>query len=518
MSDTIPTITRVRSDDPIAKRFSRDPATGELTKHPADTQLASGTAEVVATPSAAALAGLIDRLDPADVLILGSLKGGAQGATIKTRKRVDGMGRDEAAQRGIVARSLDYFEYPKGPGWLLIDHDTKDMPPDVRARVAELGGGLAALAHIWPDVLKAARVFKASSSGGVYVEGGSPRAATGFHLFVLVEDVSRSAAALAALQARAWAAGLAFYRLGGGGQRLERSIVDTAVGSPERVIYTGPPQLGPGVFRDPPPVEFWEGVAVPVPETPPAQSWEPIRDAARDRIEGDAVRVTAIKRGIPETEAREIVRKGGADGGDLSADALIFAPGGGLVTARDLVASVSRPCRLSLPDPFDGPSYGRTTATLIWDKGHAAPIILSHAHGIRTLYRLPPPDRGETPAQAVWTVTPERLKDRRTDALRTALAGVTGVSQVGTVLAVAAALANRTPAQMSLDDVARFLRDGLAPRAIPDDWIAAIMARIRWTQDKRRDRALAPVRISPAGREGVEVVTCLLYTSPSPRD
>jgi len=498
-----PTITRVRSDDPIAKRFTRDPVTSELTKHPADNQLASGTATVEDTPSAAALAGLIERLDPADVLILGRPRNGARTVTIKTDKRVRGMGADVAAARGIVSRTREHWDYPAGPGWLLIDHDTKDMPETVRARVEALGGGLGALAHIWPDVLKAARVFKPSSSGGVHVEGGSPRAATGFHLFVLVEDVSRSAEALAALQARAWRAGLAFFRLSAAGGRLERSIVDTAVGSPERVIYTGPPILGPGVRRDPPPVQFWEGEAVPVPTAPPPGVWEPIRDAARAAMEPEAVRVTATRRGISEGEARKIVREGGTRE-DLSGDVLIYGPGGGLVTVRDLVAGLSRPCRLSMPDPFEGPGYGRTTASLIWDKGNAAPIIVSFAHGDKTTYRLPPPG-GKTPAQAIWDVRPAVLKDRRETALGAALAGVVNVSQVGTVLAVAAALANRTPAQIGREDVVRFLRDHLKPGAIPADWISAVMARIDWTQDRRKARALAPVRIS--ARDGIEVVT-----------
>ena len=502
----IPTITRVRSDDPIAKRFTRAPDTGELVKHPADNQLTSGAAEVVDTPSAAALAGLIERLDPEDVLILGRPRNGARTVTIKTDKRVRGMGEDVAAARGIVSRTREHWGYPAGPGWVLIDHDTKDMPEDVAARVEALGGGLAALAHIWPDVLEAARVFKPSSSGGVHVEGGSPSAATGFHLFVLVADVSRSAEALAALQARAWGAGLAFFRLSAAGGRLERSIVDTAVGSPERVIYTGPPILGLGVRRDPPPVRFWEGRAVPVPDAPPPEAWEPIRDAARGATEPEAVRVTATRRGISEAEAHELVRNPSTRE-DLTGDVLIYGPGGGLTTVRDLVAGLSRPCRFSMPDPFEGPAYGMTTATLFWDSGHAAPIIKSHAHGEGRIYRLPAPERGETPAQAIWAVKLAALANRREATLRAALKGVTDVSQIGTVLAVAAALANRMPAQMGREDLVAFLREHLTPGVIPADWIAAVMTRIDWTQDKRRLRALAPVTITKAARDGVEVVT-----------
>lgn len=498
---TVPTITVARSEHPIAKKFTRA-QDGALVKHPAD-QLAKGGAEVLDTPSAAALADVIERLDVRDVLIAGVPRNGARRVEIRTEKRVRGLGEDAAA-RGIIARTGEFFEYPAGPGWLLIDHDADGMPEDVRARVEALGGGLGALAHIWPEVESAARVFKPSSSGGVYVEGGSPRAATGFHLFVLVEDVSRSAEALAALQARAWVAGLGFFRLSASGSRLERGISDTAVGSPERLIYTGPPELGPGVFRDPLPLQVCEGEAAAIPDAPPAEVWEPLRDAARAALEPEAVRVTANRRGISEDAARDLIQAGGTRE-DLSGDALIWDQNGAPVRVRDLVAGLSRPCQFSLPDPFEGPSYGMTTATLFWNRGHAAPIIRTHAHGERTIYKLPPPG-ARTPAQAIWDVRAADLKDRRTKALGEALGGVANVSQIGVVLAVAAALANRTPAEMGREDVIAFLRDHLNPGAIPAEWIAAVMARIDWTQDKRRARALAPVTISKAAREGVEVI------------
>lgn len=505
MSPAIPTITRVRSEHPIAKRFTRAPDTGELVKHPAENQLKSGEAYVEDTPSAAALADLIERLVAEDVLILGRPKNGLRRATVKTEKRVKGMGAEYAAQRGIIARTQEHFSYPSGAGWLLIDHDTDKMPQAVRDRVEALGGVLGALASIWPEFGDAARVHKASSSGGVYVEGGSPRASTGSHTFVLIEDVSRSEETLKALQARAWMAGLAFYRPSASGSLLERSIVDVAVGAPERLIYTGPPILGPGVLRDPPPVQFWEGRAVAVPTAPSAAEWEPYRDAARAAIEPEAVRVIATRRNITEDAAREIARNP-ATREDLSGDVQIFDREGRLTTVRAFVAGLSRPCRFSMPDPFEGPEYGWTTATLIWEDGHPAPIIKSHAHGSGTVYRLPAPERGETPASEIWRVKLAKLKNRREATLRDALKGVLGVSQIGTVLAVAAALANRTPHQMSLEDVTAFLIENLPDRAIPADWIEAVMIRVRWTQEKRRLRAMAPVTISKAAREGVEVV------------
>lgn len=503
-SPQIPAITRVRSDRQIAKRFTRDPETDALKKKTGK-PLASGDFFVEDIPDAAALAGLIERLVAEDVLILGRPKGGLRRGLLKTKDRVEELGAAYCKVNNIIARAEADFEFSRGPGWIVIDHDTDKMPQAVRDRVEALGGVLGALASIWPDVLKAARVFKPSSSGGVYVEGGSPSAATGSHTFVLVEDVSRTREALQALQARAWAAGLAFWRPNAVGVPLERSIVDVSVSDTNRVIFTAPPILGPGVLRDPPPVQFWEGRAVPVPTAPSAADWEPYRDAARAAIEPEAVRVIATRRNITEDAAREIARNP-VTREDLSGDVQIFDREGRLTTVRAFVAGLSRPCRFSMPDPFEGPEYGWTTATLIWEDGHPAPIIKSHAHGSGTVYRLPAPERGETPASEIWKVKLATLKNRREATLRDALKGVLGVSQIGTVLAVAAALANRTPHQMSLEDVAAFLIENLPDRAIPADWVEAVMIRVRWTQDKRRLRALAPVTISKGAREGVEVV------------
>lgn len=504
ISPQIPAITRVRSDRQIAKRFTRDPETGVLKKK-VGKSLASGDFFVEDVPDAAALADLVGRLVAEDVLILGRPKGGLRRGLLKTKDRVEELGATYCEANNIIGRAETAFEFSRGPGWIVIDHDTDKMPQDVRDRVEALGGVLGALASIWPEIEDAARVHKASSSGGVYVDGGSPSIATGSHTFVLVEDVSRTKEALKALQARAWMAGLAYWWPNAVGVPLERSIVDVSVSDTNRVIFTAPPILGPGVRRDPPPVQFWEGRAVPVPTAPSAADWEPIRDAARAAIEPQAIRVIARRRNITEDAARELVRNP-AEREDLSGDVQIFDREGRLTTVRAFVAGLTRPCRFSMPDPFEGPDYGWTTATLFWEGGHPAPIIKSHAHGLGKVYRLPAPDNGRTPAHEIWKVKLDKLKNRREATLSDALKGVRNVSQIGTVLAVAAALANRTPHQMSLEDVTAFLIENLPDRAIPADWVEATMIRVRWTQEKRRLRAMAPVTISAAAREGVEVV------------
>ena len=489
------TITIFRADDWVGKSFTLGPD-GELRRDSRAT-IAKAEARVVPVETAAELVELIGGLLPCEAIGTGRIADGRERAVVVTSGK-------ERRGRGEIARTLDFFDFPAGPGWLLLDHDAKAMPPDVARRVADLGGPVAALEHLWPELRTARRVVKASSSGGVYVDGGAPSIATGFHVFVALSDVSRSKSALSALQARAWAAGLAWVAFGKNGARLERSIVDVAVGSPERLIFTAPPRLGPGVKREPPPIEWQEGDVLDPPAAPAEDLFARHRDTALAEAEPEAIDRTAKARGIDRDAAAQIAREG-REGGDLPPDLSIWRRDGSRVTVAELVAEL-RPgiARQALPDPFEGPTYGTTTATLFWNKDHAAPIIVSHAHGLRTIYRLPAP--AQTPAKAVWTITPPRLPSRRDSDLCEALAACGGIDDAGTVLAVAQALARGVPHMRDMEGVRAFLTANLAPGALSDDWIDAILDRVGRAVEHRQRRALDAVRVSLAGRfaEGVE--------------
>jgi hypothetical protein len=70
-------------------------------------------------------------------------------------------------------------------------------------------------------------------------------------VYVLINDGTKAEALLKALHQRAWLNGLGWFRIGEAGQFLERSIIDTSVGGPERLIFEANPELGPGGTRFP---------------------------------------------------------------------------------------------------------------------------------------------------------------------------------------------------------------------------------------------------------------------------
>ena len=69
---------------------------------------------------------------------------------------------------------------------------------------------------------------------------------------------------------------------------LDRSIIDISVGSPERLIFTSPPILGPNVLREAPPTVCHEGVALNAPRQPYDLAWSRIRDISRQHAKPEA--------------------------------------------------------------------------------------------------------------------------------------------------------------------------------------------------------------------------------------
>jgi hypothetical protein len=205
-------LTILRHGSLIGKMFVLGPD-GELKKQ-SQGRFFEGTAEVVAAPTAKALAELLEGLGPRDVLTLGIPRDGLREAKVVTESR---------RGPGEISRTGAFFEFRPGPGWILIDSDTKTMPVDVAERVEALGGIEGALVHTWPDLARAARVVRPSSSAAVRIAGQpAPASAASTHVFVLVRDVSRSAAILQTLQRRAFAAGLGWIAISRSGAALQR--------------------------------------------------------------------------------------------------------------------------------------------------------------------------------------------------------------------------------------------------------------------------------------------------------
>jgi hypothetical protein len=133
---------------------------------------------------------------------------------------------------------------------MLIDFDRRGMPPSVAERIDQAGGAWDALVGVIRGLGDAGRITRASTSAGIYNAETDARfpGSGGEHLYVIVADGSDIPRAF--LHDLAWLGGLGWYMIGGAGQLLDRSIVDRSVGSPERLVFEGPPSVQAPLAQD----------------------------------------------------------------------------------------------------------------------------------------------------------------------------------------------------------------------------------------------------------------------------
>ena len=488
-------LTVLMSDKFIGKKFTLKDGAIHKTSI---TKFRSGKAISAYAPDAETLKDVIETLQKGANLCLGVMP-----AHDTAKVVTDKAFRELRDKTGVIARTTDHLVHPDCAGWLLIDFDDDWMPDALAKRIDALGGVLGALRHIWPELSDAEMLVRGSSSNGVYADGVDPQASSGLHVYVLIKDPANTVKALAALQRRAWAEGLGWIKPSKSGVALVRSIVDASVGTSNRIAFEAPPKLGKGVSRLPDEIQTQTGQALDAlidgPDVTDQIEAEkarmrPVLDDIKEQYIRDKGKEVAKKQKITPEEGETIVREVLAqDGGQVTVPKgmTVYDRNGAVVSAEALVSSVRKGDQFGLPDPIEGPSYGRTTATLVWSHKYDAPILVSHAHGAKTIFRLPDP-----PMAAIWKIKSAKLKNRKRDTLAEVLSKVTGLDDIDKLLAVAVAQSNRVPHVMSGRDVMTFIDEHLPDDVIGDDWIKAIEGRIRWTLKKRKAQALAPTRFS----------------------
>ena len=153
----------------------------------------------------------------------------------------------------VISRTSEFLEYRPGcPALVLLDVDTKGMPPEVRDRVEECGGFWHALTSVVPQLANAARIIRASTSAGICRAdtGQAVPGSDGQHIYLIIKDGADAPRFLNDLHARCRVAGFGWDRAGAAGQRLERSLVDRMVGRPERLVFEAPPILDAKLVQD----------------------------------------------------------------------------------------------------------------------------------------------------------------------------------------------------------------------------------------------------------------------------
>ncbi|MGH6968343.1 MAG: hypothetical protein ACREEN_04480, partial [Stellaceae bacterium] len=391
---------------PLTKRISLTPD-GNVHSDGSTCFMAEGEATRLRLNDIAELAGVIDAMQPHEALALGALRDDQPDAVrIASKEKLATM--NGAPPPHVVTRSLATFVYrAKLPALALLDLDIKGMPPEVAARFGAYASYWDALVAVLPLLKGCAYVCRRSTSAGLYRSDTGERFAGsgGAHIYVPVADGADIARFLKQLHARCWLAGLGWKMLGAGGQLLDRSIVDRAVGSPERLVFEGAPVLDAPLAQDTaaraaaahpgdaldsvaacPPLTILENLRLQELVARENQRLAPAATLARAEYIAERALALSQHKGIPLERARHIIARRCA-AVLLPSDGLPFDNGAlAHVTVGDVLDNPARFDGETLADPLEGLGYGRNVAKIMRD-GEGWPWVFSFAHG-KTIYRL----------------------------------------------------------------------------------------------------------------------------------
>ncbi|MBT4384509.1 hypothetical protein HOD30_02040, partial [Candidatus Peregrinibacteria bacterium] len=300
--------------------------------------------------------------------------------------------------KGEIARTKDFFHYPDGPAILMLDHDLSiygsAFTPE---KLVEL------LTELIPEFQDCAYAVKPSNSAGVSVKGEQPSGSGGFHLYIPVQEASDVPRFGQVLFDRLWLAGHGYIALSAIGSFLTRSPIDQAVFSPERLGFVGRPVIkGEGLVYMDQPIRVHEGGFLDTALLSDlsdfekkhleslqkeAKSTAEIQDKSESmRADWELTHRAKLEdQGASASEIEVAMSRIGVERSDVLPDWLLEFSDGRTATVREVLENPDRYNHCSLADPFEGRSYGVSTAIYYWNHGES-PVIYSQAHGGHTYF------------------------------------------------------------------------------------------------------------------------------------
>jgi hypothetical protein len=382
-----------KSDGPLTKRIAL--VDGKIVNDSSACRMANGFARRVKIDTMQVLADLINTFTASEAYALGRLTDGLPDRVrVVRRDKLNGAG-----DPFVIARTKDYVVFKEGePGFDLLDVDCKGMPETVERLLNECGGVLGALCRVLPALKTVARVERASTSSGLRNRdtGETIPGSGGLHIVIPVLDAADIPRFLSDLHDRLWLAGFGWGIVSAAGSFLERSLIDKSVGSPERLIFEGPPIIEPPLEQEGRNAVAHDGFVLDTRLCPPLTNGEKARvlelkdtekhrlapqlKAAREAWSAEYIkRLTAS--GKTKAEARALIDRW-IDRQELSGafplpfdDQKIAG-----TTVADVLAAPDKYINETLSDPFEGPAYGRGKA-IIFQHRNGSLFINSFAHG-----------------------------------------------------------------------------------------------------------------------------------------
>ncbi len=322
-------------------------------------------------------------------------------AVICSRKRFDAF-KNNTKDKPVITRTKDHLSYPDGPGLMMFDHDKardnaigehkalKSYRPSVLRFIAS---------NVHPDFKGAAYVSTPSTSSCIYDKDGNEfrGEGDGFHMYVFPKIASDIPRYLKMLGKRLILAGYGRIEISKSGSLNIRTLVDLAVGSPERLDFVAGAVCEDGLEqRLPAPYHQSGGLldTITLLDLTDAEEEynkviQELKDKAKPQqkiiresyINNEADKLSKSKNIAIDT-ARAIIRSR-QDHILEDTDLLYFAHNKGKsVTVKEVLDDGTSYDGMSLADvlepEYDGSSM--TKARFYWNDGKN-PIIHSYAHG-----------------------------------------------------------------------------------------------------------------------------------------
>lgn len=314
-----------------------------------------------------------------------------------------------------ITRTRENFVWPEGPGVLCLDYD-----PQPGKDILTGTEFVKALRNAVPELKHVTVCIKPSTSSYIYRGQEQIDGIKGLHGFLVCSDAKRIPEIGKLIHDRLWLAGLGYIRIAENGAMLERSIVDTAVWQPERLIF-GRAECEDGLEQHfPEPAIFPAALEALEQEEqwltpndlPTLSPKEQVRlasmiVAAKDEktAESKARRKKWIEKWVKEAlgkkaSAEEIEKTKEAfrrslDEGDVLPDQLMLRTHhGGKVSVGEIRANPDKWHGQRFADPFE-PGYGGgdSRIAVAYLKDCVEPLIYSHAHGGLKYYFRPKGER-----------------------------------------------------------------------------------------------------------------------------
>lgn len=231
---------------PLTKQLSL--INGKVVSDSSECRMSNGLAERVTLPFSE-LPRLLKALTPTQAVTTGWVDCEPPTAEIITRDKFAERKYQFPAHispQGVFATRTLNSMAQRGPSLIMFDHDFDEKSPH---QFKDPQAFILALSKVIPDFDKITYIRTYSTSSSIYHKktGECLRPADGYHIYMVIPDGSDLQRFGEVLEKRLWLAGLGYIKVSSkNGSMLKRTVVDTAVFSPERLIFEAGATILPG--------------------------------------------------------------------------------------------------------------------------------------------------------------------------------------------------------------------------------------------------------------------------------